>query len=162
MKWDEISSQECSVARASAVLGDRWTLLILSDLFLGVRRFEDLQSRLGISRTTLANRLQRLEDHEVLERHPYQENPVRHEYRLTVKGRDLHPVLMTVINWGDAYYGKRGGPPILRTHVACGHDIAPVLTCPACGDAIDARSIRARKRPARKGVAAVPRGPVAH
>ena len=161
MKWAEVSEQQCSVARVSAVLGDRWTLVLLSDIFLGVRRFDDFQQRLGISRTTLTNRLKLLEDHEVVSREQYQDNPPRFEYRLTAKGRDLFPVISTVINWGDKYYAGDHGPPILRTHLACGHDIQPVLCCPQCQTEVDARSMRARKRPEIAGAPKVERGPLA-
>ena len=161
MKWNEVSQTQCSVARSSAVLGDRWTLLILSEVFLGVRKFEDFQRRLTISRTTLASRLKLLEGHKVLERRQYQQNPVRYEYRLTDKGRDLFPVITTILNWGDKYYADQAGPPILRTHLACGHDIAPVLTCPACGEPVDARNMRGRTREPVDGFADVVRGPMA-
>ena len=98
MKWDEVADQQCSVARASAVLGDRWTLIILSDCFLGVRRFDDFQRRLGISRTTLANRLKLLEAHGVLARGQYRESPPRIEYRLT----DFYaPDHERTIRWDD-------------------------------------------------------------
>ena len=159
MKWDEIAEQQCSVARASSVLGDRWTLIILSDCFLGVRRFEDFQRRLGISRTTLATRLKLLETHGVLAPRQYRDNPPRIEYRLTEKGRDLYPVLSTLVNWGDKYYADGAGPPILRRHVACGHDIQPVLSCPACDERIDPRAMEARVRPASRKHPPVERGP---
>jgi DNA-binding HxlR family transcriptional regulator len=160
MKWDEVNNQQCSVARSSSVLGDRWTLLILSDCFLGVRKFDALQQRLEIPRTTLANRLQKLEQHDVLYRKQYQTNPDRFEYRLTDKGRDLYPVLSTILNWGDKYYADEAGPPILRQHVACGHDIQPVLQCPECEEAIDAHGIRARVRSTHGSLPDVKRGPV--
>lgn len=159
MKWDEIGEEQCSVARASAVLGDRWTLVILSDCFLGIRRFDMFQERLNIPRTTLANRLQKLEEHGVLLRKAYQQNPVRYEYRLTDKGRDLYPVITTILNWGDTYYDNGAGAPILRKHVSCGHDIKPVLSCPECKEPIDIRSIRARKRDPVHGYPEVRRGP---
>ena len=162
MKWDEIIQQQCSVARTSAVIGDRWSLLILSDLFLGVRRFDDFHQRLGLSRTTLTNRLKLLEDHEVVQRRVYQQQPIRHEYRLTVKGLDLFPVISALVNWGDKYYCDAGTPPILRQHISCGHDIAPVMTCPECHEEVDARSIRARKRSDSATLPTVERGPVAH
>src|SRR5690606_25090596 len=101
MKWVELSREPCSVARSVAVIGDRWTLLILRDCFLGVRRFEGFQERLGISRTIIADRLKVLTDEGVLEKAPYQERPVRHEYRLTQKGLDLYPVILAVVSWGD-------------------------------------------------------------
>jgi len=160
LKWTEVSKEQCSVARASAVLGDRWTLLLLSDIFLGVRRFEDFQERLGISRTTLAGRLKLLERHGVISRRRYQDNPPRHEYRLTGKGHDLFPVLTTIINWGDKYYTADEGPPILRRHLPCATDVQPILCCPECHEEIDARSIEARTRPERAGVPGVRRGPV--
>lgn len=162
MKWEQVSQQQCPIARSSAVLGDRWSLLILSDLFLGVRRFDDFQKRLGLSRTTLANRLALLEEHGVIERHIYHQQPTRYEYLLTEKGLDLFPVINALANWGDKYYFDDGAPPILRQHLACGHDIRPVLTCPECHEALDARSLRARKRPASSGLPPVERGPVSY
>ena len=160
MKWTEVSEQECSVARASAVLGDRWTLLLLSDIFLGVRRFEEFKERLGISRTTLTSRLKLLEQHEVISRLRYQDNPPRHEYRLTAKGHDLFPVLSTIINWGDKYYAGDEGPPILRRHKPCATDIQPVLCCPECHEEIDSRSMEARIGAGRDDDPGIRRGPV--
>lgn len=160
MKWDELADQQCSVARTSAVVGDRWTLLILSDCFLGVRRFEDFQERLRVSRTTLAQRLKLLEKHEVLVRHQYQSNPPRYEYRLTSKGRELFPVISTLVSWGDKYYSDSAGPPILRRHTLCGHDTQPVLSCSHCAEPVEVSDVRARKRPDREGHAPVARGPV--
>lgn len=161
MKWVDLIKEQCSVARSSAVLGDRWTLVLLSDVFLGASRFEDFQSRLGMSRTTLANRLKLLEDHDVLEAHRYQTKPDRYEYRLTKKGLDLYPIISTMVSWGDKYYTPSAGPPILRRHTTCGHDIQPELVCPECGDPVDAKNIQTRKRENRRGVASVVRGPFA-
>jgi DNA-binding HxlR family transcriptional regulator len=160
MKRDDLIDQQCSVARSSTILGDRWTLVILSDCFLGVRRFDDFQERLGISRTTLTNRLQLLEEHGVLETRPYQDRPVRHEYRLTTKGRDLFPVINALVTWGDRYYADKAGPPILRRHKACGHDFESVMSCSECGEPIEARHIETRKRPDNKRYAPVVRGPM--
>lgn len=148
------------MARASAVLGDRWTLLILSDVFLGVRRFEDFQERLGISRTTLTSRLKLLEQHAVVCKVLYQDNPPRHEYRLTDKGLELFPVVSTVINWGDKYYAGEHGPPILRRHIPCGEDVQPILCCPKCREEIEPRSMMARARTDAEGVPHVHRCPM--
>lgn len=160
MKWDDISDQQCSVARTSAVLGDRWTLLILSDCFLGVKRFDKFEERLSIPRTTLSNRLLKLEEHGVLSRHQYQSRPDRFEYRLTPKGVDLYPVITTIVNWGDQYYGGEHGPPIIRTHTSCGADIAPQLVCPDCNEPINPKHMTARARDPIPGVPDVERQPV--
>lgn len=160
MKWDQIGQTQCSVARSSAVLGDRWTLLIISDAFLGVRRFEDFQSRLSLSRTTLTSRLKLLERHDVLTRRLYKDTPKRYEYRLTTKGRDLFPVISTILNWGDKYYADEAGPPILRKHLTCGHDIQPVLTCPECQDPVGAHNMAGRSRPTKPGFPDVERVPM--
>lgn len=159
MKWDDASQQQCSIARASAVLGDRWTLLILSDAFLGIQRFDSFQQRLDISRTTLTNRLKLLEDHDVITRKQYQSNPVRYEYKLTSKGHDLYPVISTLLNWGDRYYSDADQPPIIRMHKPCGHDIQPILSCPECHEEVTARNVAARKRPNQSGIPDVVRGP---
>ena len=144
MKWSELADEPCSVARSVAVIGDRWTLMLLRDCFLGVRRFEEFERRLGISRSIIAERLKRLVDEGVLRREAYQDQPVRHEYRLTDKGMALHPVIMAIVHWGDVHYTGPEGPPLLHRHKACGCDFAPVLTCSACGEAVTARDVEVR------------------
>ncbi len=144
MRWNELSSEDCSLARALSVVGDRWTLLVLRDAFLKVRRFEDFQTRLSIARRVLTDRLAGLGRDGVLEKVPYQERPTRHEYRLTRKGLDLYPVILSLVHWGDTYHAGAGGPPVLHRHKACGHDFRPVLTCSACGGAVGARDVKAR------------------
>ena len=144
MKWDDLADQPCSVARSTAVIGDRWTLMILRDCFLGVRRFEVFQDRLGISRTIIADRLKLLTDEGVLKKVAYQARPVRHEYRLTEKGLDLYPVILAIVSWGDRHYADERGPPILRRHKACGCDFQPVMSCSECGEAVGAREVEAR------------------
>src|SRR6476659_10471164 len=93
--------QTCSVARSLEVVGERWTLLVLRDAFLGIRRFDDFQRSLGVARNVLQNRLERLVEHGILERARYQERPERFEYRLTEKGLDLWPVIVSLISFGD-------------------------------------------------------------
>lgn len=144
MKWEDLAQEPCSVARSVAVIGDRWTLMILRDCFLGVRRFEAFQERLGISRTIIADRLKHLTQEEVLRRTPYQDHPTRHEYRLTDKGLDLHPVVMAIVHWGDRHYAGEAGPPLLHRHKACGCDFHPVQTCSECGEPVDARAVETR------------------
>jgi DNA-binding HxlR family transcriptional regulator len=148
MRWDEIGDMTCSVARALSVVGDRWTLLILRDAFLRVRRFEDFQGRLGMTRHRLADRLRKLVDAGVLERVRYQERPERFEYRLTEKGRDLYPVVVSLTRWGDRWMAGKDGPPLEMIHRGCGHTIVPALACPDCGARIGARDVDVRPGPA--------------
>ncbi len=106
----------CSVARALSVVGDRWSLLVLRDAFLGIRRFDDFQRDLGTTRHRLADRLKKLVAHGILERVRYQQRPPRFEYRLTEKGRDLYPVIVSLTRWGDRWMAGKAGPPIELIH----------------------------------------------
>src|SRR6267378_30350 len=107
----DYEGQNCSIARALEVVGERWTLLIVRDAFLGLRRFEQFQESLGIARNVLTDRLNRLVDEEILERVPYSER--RYEYRLTKKGRDLNIALAGLRQWGDKYISEQP-PTVLR------------------------------------------------
>lgn len=144
MRWRDIGEVPCSVARTLSVIGDRWTLLVLRDAFLRTRRFEDFQSHLGVSRHLLSDRLHKLVDHGILARHRYQERPARYEYRLTDKGIDLYPVLVSLLSWGDRWMGDGSGPPIELTHRGCGAVGLPKLFCPACGERVGARDMETR------------------
>lgn len=141
MRWNELAQEDCSLARALAVLGDRWTLLILRDAFLKVRRFEDFQTRLGIARRVLTERLNGLVDDGLLKRVAYQERPVRYEYRLTQKGLDVYPVILSLVRWGDTHYSGADGPPVVHRHKSCGQDFHSVLTCSECREPIEARDV---------------------
>lgn len=141
MKWDQVGETSCSVARALSVFGDRWTLLILRNAFLRMRRFEDFQSSLGLTRHLLASRLKRLVEEGVLVRVPYQQAPLRHEYRLTVKGKALHPVLLTLTAWGDAWMDEGKGPPLLYQHKGCGKVMKPTLVCSECHGVIGPEAV---------------------
>jgi DNA-binding HxlR family transcriptional regulator len=130
----------CSVAQCLEVVGEWWSPLILRDAVIGgVRRFDDFQASLGISRNVLTRRLSRLVEHGVLERIPYQENPPRHEYRLTEKGRDLWLVIAAMRQWGDKWAAP-DGPPLNVIHKTCGHVSDVVPTCSHCGESLDARA----------------------
>jgi len=109
----DYEGQNCSIARALEVVGERWTLLIVRDVFLGLRRFDELQQSLGIARNVLADRLNRLVEEGVLERVRYSERPERFEYRLTPKGRELNIPLTGLRQWGDKYLSERP-PRVLR------------------------------------------------
>ncbi len=147
MRWNELEREACSVARTLSVIGDRWTLLILRDCFLRVRRFEEFQSRLGVTRHLLADRLRKLVAAGVLRRVPYQTRPRRYEYRLTEKGLDLHPVLMAVMHWGDVHMAAGRGRPMLHRHLACGRDFDPVTFCSACGEPVGVRDVQVHPGP---------------
>src|SRR5688572_13736246 len=127
MKRTSFEDMNCSVARTLEVVGEWWTMLVVRDAFLGVRRFEEFQRRLGIARNVLSARLQTLVDHGILERREYQTRPVRYEYRLTEKGLDLYPVLVSLLRWGDRWQAGPDGPPVVLVHEECGHDAEPVL-----------------------------------
>src|SRR5258707_15853049 len=99
MRWNKLEEEACSVARTISVIGDRWTLLILRDCFLRVRRFEEFQTRLGITRPLLASRLRKLVKDFVLAKAPYQQRPLRSEYRLTEKRLDLSPIAISTVHW---------------------------------------------------------------
>src|SRR3954452_10330035 len=113
-------SQICSVARTLELVGERWTLLIVRDAFLGVRRFGDFAERLGIARNVLQDRLERLVDEGVLDKGPYSERPLRHECRRTRMGRDLWRVLVALLQCGDRPPAPDAGPPMLLLHRDCG------------------------------------------
>jgi DNA-binding HxlR family transcriptional regulator len=143
MRRSSFAGMECSIARTLEVVGEWWTLLVLREAFRGVRRFDAMQANLGIARNILMARLRTLEAHGILERRRYQERPARFEYRLTQKGRDLYPVLVALMQWGDRYAVGVAGPPVRLVHASCGHDANPVLTCGHCGEPVTARGIRA-------------------
>ncbi|MCW5748446.1 MAG: helix-turn-helix transcriptional regulator [Alphaproteobacteria bacterium] len=147
MRWRELDREACSVARTVAVIGDRWTLLVLRDCFLRVRRFEDFQARLGITRHVLADRLRKLVKQGVLRRVAYQQRPRRHEYRLTAKGLDLYPVLMAIVHWGDVHLAGKRGRPLLHVHRSCGHAFDPLTVCSACGEPVDPRAVHVQAGP---------------
>jgi DNA-binding HxlR family transcriptional regulator len=147
MRWRELGREACSVARTVGVIGDRWTLLVLRDCFLGVRRFEEMQERLGITRHVLADRLRKLVKQGVLRRVPYQQRPRRHEYRLTEKGLDLYPVMMAIVHWGDVHLAGRRGRPLLHEHKACGRRFDPVTVCSECGGKLDPRAVHVHPGP---------------
>lgn len=141
MRWQQIGGMQCSVARALSVVGDRWTLLILRDVFLGSRRFDQFAASLKLSPHLLSTRLGKLVDEGILERRAYQAQPVRHEYRLTDKGRDLYPVIASLLRWGDRWMAGDDGPPIKFTHKGCGHRTTPELVCSECREPLVPRDL---------------------
>lgn len=147
MRWEEIDGQVCSIARALAIFGDRWTLLIIRDAFRRVRRFSEFQKSLGITRHRLSDRLNRLVESGVLEKKLYDAKRERYEYRLTEKGLDLYPILMSVVNWGDKWACDDDGSPLVFKHVCCGQPTHPKMVCDVCDKELDAREIQPEAGP---------------
>jgi len=147
MRAAELAEQQCSIARPASILGDRWTLVILRQAFSRVRRFEDFQSSLGISRSLLADRLGKLVVEGILRREPYKDEiRTRDQYRLTEKGLDLYPVLMALREWGDRYMAEDGAPVRVR-HRNCGGEPRVDLSCDRCGENVTARDVEAHPGP---------------
>ncbi len=142
MLHNTYEGQTCSVARALEVVGERWTILILRDAFLGVRRFDDFQRSLGIARNVLNTRLQRLVDAGLLERRRYQVRPERHEYRLTDMGLDLWPSILALMQWGDRHLAGPDGPPVRLEHRDCGGGVDERRACERCGEVLGPRDVR--------------------
>jgi DNA-binding HxlR family transcriptional regulator len=130
-----------SVQRTGSILQEAGTSLILRESFFGVRRFDDFQRNLAISRSVLSRRLKTLVDLGILERRRYQERPDRFEYRLTESGLELYPVFLAMKAWGDRWLGDDGEPVVLN-HQLCGHVTHPRMTCDRCGEPVLARDIR--------------------
>ena len=149
MRHDALATEPCAIARSMAVLGERWTFVILRSAFTGARRFEDYQSSTGIARNILTDRLKTLVDHGILERRPYAEHPGRtlYEYRLTEKGFELYPVLVSLMQWGNRHGGFDAGPPMQLEHKRCGHITTGKLVCSECGEELRAREVIAHQVP---------------
>lgn len=142
MRRKPLDGMACSIAKALDIVGDPWTMLIIRDALLGVTRFEELSSRLGIPRATLVARLQQLCERGVLERRRYQERPRREEYVLTVKGRALRPVVVTLMQWGDQW-ARTDRPPTRLVDATDGRAIEPVLVDRATGTPLSDLRVRA-------------------
>jgi DNA-binding HxlR family transcriptional regulator len=155
MQRKSFRDMNCSVAQCLEVVGEWWSMLIVRDAFLGVRRFDDFQVRLGISRNILNQRLTRLVDEGVLGRVRYQEHPPRDEYRLTDKGRDLWTVLTAMRQWGDRWAAP-DGPPLSVVHKDCGHEAEGVLTCAACGERLGPGNVKASLGPGANDATLLP------
>lgn len=134
----------CTIARSAELLGDGWNLLIIRQACLGTRRFDAFQRELGIGRNILANRLESLVAAEMLTKVPYDERPVRHEYRLTQKGREVYPILAAMGAWGNKWLRADDTPPLVLHHAVCDHDMQASVVCDECGQPIDVREVTAR------------------
>lgn len=134
-----VGPRACSVARTLELVGERWALLALREVFLGVRRFDAIQRNTGAPRDILSARLRKLVGSGLLERRQYQQRPVRYEYRLTAAGHDLLPVLLTLMHYGDHHLAD--GDPPLTYHHSCGAELTPVVVCEACDQPVARRDL---------------------
>lgn len=155
MRRTRFDDWDCSIARTVDILGDWWTPMVLRSAFLGARRFEQFTDALGIPRNVLTERLNRLVDEGIMERRPYQERPLRHEYRLTEKGIGLYPVMVSMLEWGNRWLDwPDDGPPVHLVDRETGEVLEPALYDRRTGRELDPRRTRAAYV---KG-----RGPAAH
>jgi DNA-binding HxlR family transcriptional regulator len=132
----------CTIARSVDAIGDPWTIMIIKELFLGQRRFDDIQMYTGMSPHLLSVRMRKLEKHGIVQRRAYQERPTRYEYRLTEKGIDLWPILVAFKDWSARWSKWPLGEPLRLRHKACGHITALRVVCSHCGEPINARDVR--------------------
>jgi DNA-binding HxlR family transcriptional regulator len=133
--------RECSVARTLEIVGEKWALLVVREVFLGNRRFDEMVRTIGAPRDTLAARLRSLVGAGILERRQYFEHPARFEYRLTEAGLELYPVILTLMRWGDKHLAGDDGPPMVLEH-SCGHRLVAKVVCEACGEPAESRTVR--------------------
>jgi DNA-binding HxlR family transcriptional regulator len=141
------AGQNCSIAATLAIVGERWTLLVMREVLLGRRRFLDIKRHTGIAGNILSDRLNTLVEQGLLRRRLYSEHPESYEYLPTERGRDLNPVLVELMRWGDRHVFGQGREPRVLVHATCGGDANPMLVCGNCHEVIDAADLRVRPGP---------------
>ncbi len=146
MPYRPFEGQNCSIARTLAIVGERWTLLVLREVLRGRRRFQDIRRETGVAPNILSDRLSTLVEHGLLRRERYGEHPEAFEYRPTPKGADIAPVLWALLRWGDRHAAP-DGPPVVVEHRACGHDAAPRMHCSHCGKPLEPADVVVRPGP---------------
>ena len=146
--WDDRDTSNCSIARTLDVVGERWTFLILRELWYGSSRFSEIEQVLGCPRNLLATRLRMLVDQGIVTTVDYQEPGARtrQRYVVTAKGADLVPAVLAMMAWGDRYYADREGPPVVVSHRDCGADLHVELRCTA-GHDVSAADVHAAPGP---------------
>jgi len=151
----DCDSANCTIGAAVGIIGEKWTFLVLREVFNGVRRFDDMQRRTRAPRQILSDRLARLVSQGLLRKVLYQEHGQRsrHEYRLTEAGLDLYPVLVALMQWGDRYAASPAGPQVLLTHRDCGEPVRLELTCAAGHRLASAREVTPRPGPGARRIA---------
>jgi DNA-binding HxlR family transcriptional regulator len=131
---EHIEGTLCPVARSQEIVGDRWSVLVLRELFMGNGRFDDMQAQTGATPQMLASRLKKLEAYGLIERRPYSQRPLRHEYVLTRMGADFYPVILALRAWGETWCKSEAeGVAVQYTHIPCGMDPGLGMVCRHCG-----------------------------
>ncbi|NHN39021.1 helix-turn-helix transcriptional regulator [Pseudomaricurvus alcaniphilus] len=138
---EQIIPRPIAVQRTLAIFSDPWSFSVLQELFFGVRKFDDFQRNLGISRSVLARRLKHLEQEQIIGRHLYSDRPKRYEYKLTERGRDMYPIFIALRRWGETWLDNAATPELKLVHKTCGHELIPSLDCAACQKEIKAEDI---------------------
>ena len=141
MAAETAEPRDCSIARTLEVVGEKWALLAIREVFLGNRRFDEMVRRTGAPRDTMAARLKTLVDSGILERRQYSAHPNRFEYRLTPAGLDLYPVIISLLRWGDQHLAGADGPPLLLEHHG-DHRLVPHLACETCQEMVEPRDVK--------------------
>ena len=155
MKKQNFRHLECSLARALDVVGEWWTLLIIRDLFYGIDTFDRLCRDLGVARNILADRLGKLQEKGVIEKRPQGDGSGGGGYRLTPKGEDLFPIVLTMVAWGDRWEAPKG-PPVELRHNKDGHRARPIVVCAECGEALTPKNVRPLRGPGARRPMALP------
>lgn len=143
------ATDNCTLGRAMEILGERWNVVVLREVFNGIRRFDDIRQHAGIPRQVLSNRLAALVEHGLLRKVPYQVPGarVRYEYRLTEQGFALQTAMIAILRWGDAYLADPEGPPVDFVHRDCGEPVAAVVRCAAGHEVTAPRDVVSRPGP---------------
>jgi DNA-binding HxlR family transcriptional regulator len=148
MKDNKTDQTLCPVARAEAVVGDRWTVLILRELFMRMHRFEEIQAQTGATPQMIATRLKKLESDGLVKRHVYSKRPLRYEYHLTEMGVDFYPVILTLRAWGETWCkSPKEGRAVSYTHITCGKPAGLGTVCESCGKPMDRKNLIAEHAP---------------
>src|ERR1700736_2655964 len=147
-KWNEIGDTLCPIARATAVVGDRWTIPIIRELFVGSARFDEIQAQTGATAQMLAARLKRLEAEGMIERRVYSRRPLRHEYLLTRMGREFYPIIFALRAWGETWCKGVDEPLSVRMmHRKWGTGVGPHVLCPTCHEIVPRSDMDAQPSP---------------
>lgn len=147
MRTTSFANWPCTIARAVDLLGDKWTLLVLRDVYYGETKFDAFIDSLGIARSTLTDRLRKLVDAGLLDRREYQIDPVRHEYVLTESGREFFAVLAAMKTWGDTWMHHGKPLPVVLTHDSCGHELQTKVVCAHCDEPVQLDEVHAHAGP---------------